>query len=97
MSEEWSPWLDFDRLNIETTPESSGVFVMHASMKVLYIGGGQNMRQELLLRLSDTCTGKTKRFRYVVTSAFEALKEQMVREYMEKHGKLPACMDQNAP
>ena len=96
MSSEWSQWLDFDRLNIEATPESPGVFVMHASMKVLYIGSGQNVRQEMLVRLSDPCTGKTKRFRYIVTSEFEALREQLVKEYVSKHGELPACMDHNA-
>ena len=93
---EWSQWLDFDRANIEAVPESPGVCVMHASMKVLYIGGGQNVRRELQSRLSDPCTVQAKRFKYLVTPAFETIREQQVKEYMNKHGKLPPCMEQNA-
>jgi hypothetical protein len=93
---EWSQWLDFDRANIEAVPESPGVCVMHASMKVLYIGGGQNVRRELLSRLSDPCTAQAKRFKYLATPAFEAIREQQVKEYVDKHGKLPPCMEQNA-
>jgi len=96
MSGEWSQWLDFDRTSIEMAPESPGVCVLHASMKILFIGGSQNMRQELLSRLSDPCTSKAKRFRYIVTPEFEALGEQQVKEYVSKHGKLPPCMEQNA-
>ena len=94
MSYEWSQWLDFDKANIEAIPESPGVCVMHASMKILYIGAGRNIRRELLDQLSDPCTGKAKRFRYVATPAFESVKEQQVKEYMKNHGKLPPCMDQ---
>ncbi|HEV8405806.1 MAG TPA: hypothetical protein VGQ13_07870 [Nitrososphaera sp.] len=93
MSDEWSQWLDFDRVSIEAVPESPGVCVMHASMKILYIGASRNIRQELLDQLSDPCTSKAKRFRFVVTPAFESLKEQQVKEYVKKHDKLPPCME----
>jgi hypothetical protein len=96
MSDDWSQWLDFDRTTIETTPESPGVCVMHASMKTLYIGGSKNIRHELLGRLADPCASKAKRFRYIATPEFESVKEQQVKEYVDKHGKLPPCMEQNA-
>jgi hypothetical protein len=96
MSTDWSQWLDFDRPNVESVPESPGVCVMHASMKTLYIGGSDNIKQELVARLSDPCTNKAKRFRYILTSEFATIKEQQVKEYMNKHGKLPPCMEQNA-
>lgn len=96
MSSDWSQWLDFDRANVENAPESPGVCVMHASMKTLYIGGSNNIRQELLGRLSDPCTGKAKRFRFIVTSEFQSVKDQQVKEYVDKHGRLPPCMEQNA-
>ncbi len=96
MSNEWSQWLDFHRASIETTPELPGACVMHENMKILYIGGSQNVRQELLSRLSDPCTKKAKRFRYIVTPEFEAIREQQVKEYVSKHGKQPPCMAQNA-
>jgi hypothetical protein len=97
MSTDWSQWLDFDVVNIEAAPESPGVYAMHASMKILYIGASQNIRQELLGRLSDPCAGKAKRFRYVITPEFERVKEEQVKEYVSKHGRLPPCLEQNTP
>ena len=94
MSDEWSQWLNFDRVSIEAVPESPGVCVMHANMKILYIGASRNIRRELLDKLSDPCTSKAKRFRFVATPAFESVKEQQVKEYMKNHGKLPPCMEQ---
>jgi hypothetical protein len=95
MSEEpWSEWLDFDINRIRSVPESSGVFVMHASMKIMYIGGSENIRHALLERLSDPCTGKAKRFRYLLTPSFAEKSDQMLKEYAQKHaGKPPLCME----
>lgn len=93
MSDEWSQWLDFDRAAVEAVPEAAGVCVMHASMKVLFIGGSQNVRQMLKERMADECTGKAKRFRYMLTPSFDNAKEQMLKEYADKHGgKMPLCM-----
>ncbi len=93
-SEEWSQWLDFDRQAAEAAPEAAGVCVMHASMKVMYIGGSSNVRQALLERLSDPCTGKAKRFRYLLTASYQQVQNQMLKEYLEKHaGKMPPCME----
>jgi hypothetical protein len=90
---EWSEWLNFDRASVDTVPESPGVCMMHASMKVMYIGGSPNIRQTLLERLSDECTSKAKRFHYLLTPSYDQMKEQMLKEYAEKHGgSLPICM-----
>jgi hypothetical protein len=90
---EWSEWLDFDRANIESVPESPGVCMIHASMKVMYIGGGANIRQTLLKCLLEKCTSKAKRFHYLLTPSYDQVKEQMLKEYAEKHGgSLPICM-----
>jgi hypothetical protein len=47
---EWSPWLDFNESSITAAaiPELAGVYKMHASMKILYIGSGENLKQSLL-------------------------------------------------
>jgi len=95
MSNEWSQWLDFEKANVKAVPESPGVCVMHSRMKILYIGANKNIRQELLDRLSDFCTGKAQRFRYIVTPEFKTIMKQQLKEYVDKHGKLPPCMDQN--
>jgi hypothetical protein len=90
----WSEWLDFDRAGIEKVPEAPGVWLMHTSMKVMHIGGADNMRQALLQLLSDPCAGRAKRFHYMLTGAHAQAKEQMIRDYREKRGgKMPACME----
>ncbi|MGH9991441.1 MAG: hypothetical protein ACREAZ_02205 [Nitrososphaera sp.] len=94
IEKEWSQWLDFDPANIDTVPESAGVFVTHASMKTLYIGGGPNLRTMLADLVSDACTGKSKRFRYMLTTDFGIEKERLIKEYAEKHGgRLPLCLE----
>jgi hypothetical protein len=92
--ESWSQWLDFDKSNVSSTPESAGVFSMHASMKILFIGASQNLRNSLLESLSKPCLDKAKRFRYMITDSPDKIKEQLIKEYTQKHGgKLPICMD----
>jgi hypothetical protein len=92
----WSEWLDFNQSNITTPaiPDKSGVFKVHASMKILYIGSSMNLRKSLLESLSDPCIGKARRFSYLVTEKAEQVKDQLLNEYRESHdGNLPACMD----
>ena len=92
----WSEWLDFNQSNINTTDslDQPGVFKVHASMKILYIGSSINLKQSLLESLSDPCINKAKRFSYLVTENAEDVKDQLLKDYRESHGgNLPACMD----
>jgi hypothetical protein len=90
----WSEWLDFNGAGVETVPEAPGVYLLHASMKVLHIGGSDNMRRSLVELLSDPCAGTAKRFHYMPTSSYAQVKEQLLKEYAEKHaGKMPPCME----
>jgi hypothetical protein len=92
----WSEWLDFDKSTIETIPEAHGVYKMHASMKIFYIGSStQNIRQCLLGCLSDPCISKATRFSYALTESADKVKEQLVNDYRNKHnGKIPMCMEE---
>jgi hypothetical protein len=92
----WSEWLDFERSNIEAIPESPGVYKMHASMKILFIGSSaQSVRQSLLDCLSDPCISKATRFGFALTDSADKVKEQLLNEYRTKHnGKLPVCMEE---
>ena len=93
----WSQWLDFDKSNVSSVPESAGVFVMHASMKILFIGGSENLRKSLLESLSTPCIDKAKRFRYMITESPDKVKDQLIKKYIEKHdGKLPLCMERGS-
>jgi hypothetical protein len=89
----WSSWLDFDKDLINNIPESEGVYKMHASMKILYIGNSHNLRQSLLESLSNSCLKKATRFSYALTESSGKIKEFLLDEYRNKHnGKLPICM-----
>jgi hypothetical protein len=48
----WSEWLDFDQSNITKAaiPDKPGVFKVHASMKILYIGSTMDLRRSLSSR-----------------------------------------------
>ncbi|MGI0027670.1 MAG: hypothetical protein ACREAD_07505 [Nitrosopumilaceae archaeon] len=94
--EQWSEWLDFNQDVAKSVPETSGVFVMHTAMKILFIGSAQNLRESLLESMTAPCLEKAKRFRYMVTNSQEKIKEQLVQDYIKKHnGKLPECMEAN--
>ena len=91
--EQWSEWLDFNQDVAKSDPEAPGVFVMHAAMKILFIGGAQNLRTALQESLATPCLEKAKRFRYMITDSQEKIKEQLIQDYTKKHnGKLPECM-----
>lgn len=92
----WSDWLDFNHSIITTAvmPERPGVFKVHSSMKILYIGSSANLQKLLLESISDPCIGKATRFSYLITENAERVKNQLLKEYRESHGgKLPGCMD----
>jgi excinuclease UvrABC nuclease subunit len=92
----WSQWLDFDKSTISNVPESTGVFAMHAAMKILFIGSSQNLKNSLLESLSKPCLDNAKRFRYMITDSPDKVKEQLIQEYAQKHdGKMPLCMENN--
>ncbi|MDW0135095.1 MAG: hypothetical protein QOK88_06300 [Nitrososphaeraceae archaeon] len=92
---EWSPWLDFDHTNIGNIPESKGVYKLHANMRILFIGSGQNLRQSLTHDLTNPCINKGARFSYAVTESADKIRENLLNEYRNKHdGKSPLCMEQ---
>ncbi|HJT86124.1 MAG TPA: hypothetical protein VJ697_16715 [Nitrososphaeraceae archaeon] len=93
---EWSAWLDFNKDTIETIPEEEGVYKMHASMKILYIGNSSNLRRSILESLSMPCLSKATRFSYAATTTQQSqkTKEDLLNEYRNKHnGKSPICME----
>jgi excinuclease UvrABC nuclease subunit len=95
LRQEWSEWLDFDKAHVDSVPEAAGVYLMHASMKVMHIGGSENIRKSLQQLLTDPCASKAKRFHYMQTSSYASVAEELLRDFKEKHqGKSPSCMEQ---
>jgi hypothetical protein len=94
--EEWSKWFDFNPETISSVvPEDSGLFKVHAGMKILYIGIAQNLRTTLLDSILNPCIGKGQRFSYVVNhGSLENLKTEFLKDYALRHnGSLPSCME----
>ncbi|MCA9828029.1 MAG: hypothetical protein KC444_06530 [Nitrosopumilus sp.] len=90
---EWSEWADFNQDMISKTPESSGVFMMHAGMKILYIGGSENMRKSIEA-ISEECVLNATRFRYSQERDFEKRRNKLVADYKKRHeGRAPECMN----
>lgn len=90
---QWSSWLNFDKSTITQIPESEGIYKMHASMKILFIGSSHNLRKSLLESLSDSCLNKATRFSYTITQSSDKIQELLLNEYRMKHsGQLPLCM-----
>ena len=78
---------------ITEIPESEGIYKMHASMKILFIGSSHNLRKSLLESLSDSCLNKATRFSYTITQSSDKIQELLLNEYRMKHnGQLPLCM-----
>ena len=91
---QWSSWLNFDKATITEIPESEGIYKMHASMKILFIGNSHNLRKSLLESLSDSCLNKATRFSYTITQSSDKIQELLLNEYRMKHnGQLPLCME----
>jgi hypothetical protein len=89
----WSEWFEFNNEQISKVPESPGVFRMHASMKIFFIGGAQKLRKALSDAISSPCIRDASRFCYSETEDFEKIKEELVLDYRQRHdGKLPKCM-----
>ena len=90
---EWSEWLDFNQNAISEIPEASGVFMMHAGMKILHIGGSENMRKAIE-SISEKCVLDATRFRYSKEKDFEKRKNELIMDYKKRHeGRSPECMD----
>ena len=90
---EWSSWVDFNSNSMNKVPESEGVYKLHASMKILFIGNSRNLKQSLTQDLTNPCYTNNARFSYALTEAADKVILNLLDEYRNKHdGKLPLCM-----
>ena len=93
---EWSSWVDFNSNSMDTVPELEGVYKIHASMKILFIGNSSNLKQSLTQDLTNPCFINNARFSYAITETADKVVLNLLDEYRNKHdGKLPLCMQQH--
>jgi hypothetical protein len=89
----WSDWLDFNEETILKIPQSAGVYMMHASMKILFIGGSENIKKSIQEKEKEPCISKATRVRYMQTTSYEQISEDLIKDYQDRHeGNIPQCM-----
>ena len=89
----WSEWLEFNSDQVKNVSNKPGVFRMHASMKMYYIGSSDDIKTALTEKLSDECISKAKRFCYADCERHEKISDMLLEDFKHKHnGELPKCM-----
>ncbi|MBM2819145.1 MAG: hypothetical protein HW410_827 [Nitrosarchaeum sp.] len=89
----WSDWLDFNVETISEIPQAAGVYMMHISMKILFIGGSENIKTAIQHN-TNPCVSRATRVRYMQTSSYEKITDELIKDYQSRHeGKLPQCME----
>lgn len=89
----WSDWLDYNEETISKIPQSAGVYMMHASMKILFIGGSENIKISIQDKNGESCISRATRVRYMQTASYEQITDDLIKDYQDRHeGKLPQCM-----
>ena len=91
----WSDWVDFNQASISNIPQSSGVFMMHSSMKILFIEGTKNIKKSIQEKFSHPTISENTRLRFIETGNFEKISNKLIRDYRNRHeGNLPFGMQE---
>lgn len=89
----WSDWLDFNQEYFKDIPEFAGVFIMHHAMKILFIGGSENIKKSIIELSTNDCIAKAARFKYKKEENFEKITVELIEDFKKRHeGNLPGCM-----
>ena len=94
----WSDWHPMNQQGINSVPENSGVYQLNSDNGTLYHGQTNNLKRRLgeHLNSSDSCIKKATQFVYQTTNDPEGLEEKILKNYKDKHGKLPPCNEQSS-
>jgi len=62
-------------------------------MKILYIGGSENMKKAIG-GISEKFVSNATRFRYREEAEFEKIRNELITDYKKRHeGRSPECMN----
>jgi hypothetical protein len=93
LENKWSEWLDNNQESISKIPEKPGVYMMHESIKILFIGGSQNMKKSIIEALEKKCVSNSTRIRFREERDFDEIKNELITDYKKRHeGNIPQCM-----
>ena len=89
----WSNWLDFKRNVLLDIPQTEGVFMMHAAMKILFIEGTANLKKSIEEKFNHPGITDNARLRFMNTSSYEKIAEELIKDYRIRHnGNSPLYM-----
>lgn len=84
--------LDFTESSISNLPKKEGVYILlNENKETLVIKGALNLQQALLEQLNNS---KAKYFRYEIDPMYTKKESELIQQYLQKHGKLPAGGDE---
>ena len=91
---DWSDWVDYNQDTLSKTPETSGVYMMHGNMEILFIGGSKNIKKSIEETTSKKCSSRASRFRYKIEDDYEKISKKLISDFKKRHeGKYPECMN----
>jgi len=81
-------WLPLKEENLETVPETEGVFqLLNGNKEIIYIKGTINLRKELEQLLATNM--KAKYFICEEAKMYTMRESELLQQYIKKHGKMP--------
>jgi hypothetical protein len=85
-------WLGLTEENIQSLPQTEGVYVLYDEQKEMYqITGVENIRQAIMEEFEKG--GMAMYFSYEEDEMFTTKERQLMQQYMKKHGKMPPGND----
>jgi len=94
LENKWSDWQDNTQEVLLEIPEKPGVYMMHVTMKILFIGGSQNMKKSIIKSLEKKCISQATRIRFREEMNFDEMKDELIADYKKRHeGNIPHCMN----
>ncbi len=85
-------WLVFNSSNVRQVPEGEGVFqLLDPAKQITQISGAANLRQALEEHLGNA---QIHYFGYEQNPLYTQRESQLIQQYLQQHGKLPAGNDE---
>ena len=85
-------WLELTQESVDAAPETDGVFrLFDQNKKVIYIGSGRNIREELrgLDPDIDEWVDRARYLHYEETLMYTMRESELLQQFLQEHGSLP--------
>jgi excinuclease UvrABC nuclease subunit len=88
-------WYDFTSSNLESVPNSPGVYWLGKSNQIIYIGSSVDLNDRLHDHYysDDAYIRKATQFAIEECSNYRERERQLLLAFHQQHGRLPECND----